>query len=120
MKASTRDANLGSRCGRHERRSLAGLHAAIGITLSRQVPAGIHRVVRARGVHWRMAMMLRRRMIQAGQGVAGLAALLGVMWTPSPVSGQQSGARWVTAWSTSQQALGEDRIANATVRMVSM
>jgi len=31
---------------------------------------------------------------------------------------QQPGTRWVTAWSTSQQALGEDRIANATVRML--
>jgi lysophospholipase L1-like esterase len=34
------------------------------------------------------------------------------------MSGQQPDARWVTAWSTSQQALGEDRITDATVRMI--
>jgi lysophospholipase L1-like esterase len=35
-----------------------------------------------------------------------------------PISAQQPNARWVTAWSTSQQVLGEDRISNATIRMI--
>jgi lysophospholipase L1-like esterase len=52
------------------------------------------------------------------QTAAGLALLLGVMWAGSPASGQQSTARWVTAWSTSQQVLGDDRISNATVRLI--
>jgi len=43
--------------------------------------------------------------------------LLGVLYSASPVSGQ-SNARWLTAWSTSQQVLGEARVTNATVRMI--
>ena len=53
-----------------------------------------------------------------GQAAAGLAVLLGMMWAGLPASAQQSAGRWVTAWSTSQQVLGEDRISNATVRMI--
>src|SRR5262245_5716498 len=55
---------------------------------------------------------------RTGQRSAGIAVLLAGALTGFPVSGQQSAARWVTAWSTSQQVLGEDRIANATVRMI--
>jgi len=44
--------------------------------------------------------------------VAGFAAASGG-------SAQEAeGARWVTAWATSQQALGTTRITNATVRMI--
>ena len=49
---------------------------------------------------------------------AAIIILLGLTFTASPASGQQSNGRWVTAWSTSQQVLGEDRISNATVRML--
>ena len=38
--------------------------------------------------------------------------------SPPAARGQQPNARWVTAWSTSQQVLGEDRISDATVRML--
>ena len=31
---------------------------------------------------------------------------------------QAPGSKWVTAWGTSQQALGETRVSNATVRMI--
>jgi lysophospholipase L1-like esterase len=44
--------------------------------------------------------------------------LLAALWAAPSISAQSSNARWVTAWSTSQQALGEDRITNATVRMI--
>jgi lysophospholipase L1-like esterase len=37
---------------------------------------------------------------------------------PLPVLAQQRAVRWVTAWGTSQQALGEIPMANATVRMI--
>ena len=63
-----------------------------------------------------MALSLRKSSI--GQCAVSITVVVGVMWTISPVSGQQSNARWVTAWGTSQQILGEDRIANATVRMI--
>ncbi len=53
-----------------------------------------------------------------GRAIASLAVLLGMVWSVTPAAGQQSAARWVTAWSTSQQILGEDRISNATVRMI--
>ena len=49
---------------------------------------------------------------------AGIIASLGVLCVSFPLAGQQPGARWITAWSTSQQTLGEDRISNATVRML--
>jgi lysophospholipase L1-like esterase len=62
-------------------------------------------------------MTSSRRISSIGQVAASVAAVLGVMWL-APASGQQSNARWVTAWSTSQQILGEDRITNATVRMI--
>ena len=49
----------------------------------------------------------------------GTVVLLGlVCLSPPAARGQQPNARWVTAWSTSQQALGEDRISDATVRML--
>lgn len=63
-------------------------------------------------------MTIFQRMILIGPGAASISVLLTVIGTASPVSGQPSGTRWVTAWSTSQQVLGEDRITNATVRMI--
>jgi lysophospholipase L1-like esterase len=49
---------------------------------------------------------------------AGVIILLGLTFAASPAPAQQSKGRWVTAWSTSQQVLGEDQISNATVRML--
>ena len=49
--------------------------------------------------------------------ILGAAAMLNG-WFASPVQGQPSDSRWVTAWSTSQQAAGETAISNATVRMI--
>ena len=49
---------------------------------------------------------------------AVVIVLLGVLHFSLPATGQQPSSRWVTAWSTSQQVLGEDRISNATVRML--
>ena len=47
-----------------------------------------------------------------------IALAVGVAST-APTVGQAPGARpWVTAWATSQQALGDARITNATVRMI--
>jgi lysophospholipase L1-like esterase len=54
----------------------------------------------------------------SGLATAGIGALLGVLCVSLSARAQQPGTRWVTAWSTSQQVLGEDRIANATVRML--
>ena len=52
-------------------------------------------------------------------GTFATVVLLGLLClSPPAVRGQQPGARWVTAWSTSQQILGEDRISDATVRML--
>jgi lysophospholipase L1-like esterase len=45
------------------------------------------------------------------------ATLLAIVWAASSASGQST-SRWVTAWSASQQTLGDDRITNATVRMM--
>ncbi len=52
------------------------------------------------------------------QASAAVIALLGVLQFSLPATGQQSNARWVTAWSTSQQVLGDERMSNATVRML--
>lgn len=48
------------------------------------------------------------------------AATLLAAWVAAPNIAGQSGAtaHWVTAWTTSQQALGETTISNATVRMI--
>src|SRR5687768_10938226 len=48
-----------------------------------------------------------------------LAVALLVTSSAVLVSGQgAAGTRWVTAWSTSQQTLGEAQITNATLRMI--
>jgi len=49
--------------------------------------------------------------------ILGGAAMLNGSFA-SPVQGQASESRWVTSWSTSQQAAGETTISNATVRMI--
>jgi lysophospholipase L1-like esterase len=49
-------------------------------------------------------------------GIGLVAAVAGVF---SSSSAQDAGGRaWVTAWGTSQQALGDTQITNATVRMI--
>jgi lysophospholipase L1-like esterase len=63
-------------------------------------------------------MTLPRRATLFSQASAVVIVVLGVFHFAYPATGQQPGTRWVTAWSTSQQVLGEDRISNATVRML--
>ncbi len=54
-----------------------------------------------------------------GRRMAAGVFVFGAFCVPSLVFGQASnGAAWFTAWSTSQQALGEARITNATIRMI--
>ena len=65
--------------------------------------------------------MKRRKRWFVFIGCTGASALavIGLMGGPPPALGQTSdAAAWVTAWSTSQQALGNDAISNATVRMI--
>jgi lysophospholipase L1-like esterase len=50
---------------------------------------------------------------------AAAAAALAISWGATTVSGQPAASQhWFTAWSTSQHALSETRITNATVRMI--
>jgi lysophospholipase L1-like esterase len=63
-------------------------------------------------------MTIASRMVVICLPSATGAMLLAALWAAPSISAQSSNARWVTAWSTSQQALGEDRITNATVRMI--
>jgi lysophospholipase L1-like esterase len=63
-------------------------------------------------------MTLPRRATLFSQASAVVIVVLGVLHFSYPATGQQPGTRWVTAWSTSHQVLGEDRISNATVRML--
>jgi len=65
-----------------------------------------------------MTMTIASRMVGICLPSATGAMLLAALWAAPSISAQSSNARWVTAWSTSQQALGEDRITNATVRMI--
>ena len=44
--------------------------------------------------------------------------LLGALICSGVIAAQPPAPAWVTAWSTSQQALGDARITNATVRMI--
>ncbi len=43
---------------------------------------------------------------------------LAVVWLVPAAAAQNANDTWVTAWGTSQQALGETKITNATVRMI--
>lgn len=53
-----------------------------------------------------------------GRHGAALALWLGCCSTLALLAQGNRGAGWVTAWGTSQQALGDDRVTNATVRMI--
>lgn len=48
------------------------------------------------------------------------AGALLALWISAPMAAAQTGStrQWVTSWTTSQQALGEATISNATVRMI--
>jgi lysophospholipase L1-like esterase len=67
-------------------------------------------------------MTIARRLTTPVTGATlATAILLFVAYASSMSSAQESngrGATWVTAWSTSQQALGETNITNATVRII--
>src|ERR1051326_2834387 len=47
-----------------------------------------------------------------------IRALAFVLFAASSAFAQNANPGWVTAWGTSQQALGETKISNATVRMI--
>ena len=47
-----------------------------------------------------------------------VVAALAVGSLISPALAQNSGEPWVTAWASSQQAVGQTKISNATVRMI--
>jgi lysophospholipase L1-like esterase len=44
--------------------------------------------------------------------------LLSLLPAAPAIFGQSGTTRWITAWATSQQALGNDRLTNATVRLI--
>jgi lysophospholipase L1-like esterase len=50
--------------------------------------------------------------------LAVTTAVFGFGAAPGASAQEAEGARWVTAWATSQQALGATTISNATVRMI--
>ena len=50
--------------------------------------------------------------------LAVIAVMVGFGAAPGASAQEAEGARWVTAWATSQQALGAATISNATVRMI--
>src|SRR6185369_8530926 len=110
------------RCGDRENQSgsAARLHATTGAAAPGAVPALLCCVVRARSFCrcGEMTMTIASRMVGLCLPSATGAMLLAALWAAPLISAQSSNARWVTAWSTSQQALGEDRITNATVRMI--
>lgn len=63
--------------------------------------------------------LTKRWMIRAGCGAAAGVVLSAALSGPWLAQAQAPGARrWITAWSTSQQALGDARITNATVRII--
>src|SRR5881227_3576016 len=47
-----------------------------------------------------------------------VVSLAGALIGSAAIVAQSPAAKWVTAWSTSQQTLGDTRITNATVRMI--
>ena len=51
-------------------------------------------------------------------GLILLALAAAAFGSISPAAVAQNAQAWVTAWGTSQQALGDTKITNATVRMV--
>ena len=67
-------------------------------------------------------MTIARRLTTPVTGATLATAILLFVAHPSSVSSAQEsngrGATWVTAWSTSQQALGDTNITNATVRII--
>lgn len=62
-------------------------------------------------------MAIKQSMIYLNQRFA-LTALIALALGLSVEAEQTDGAQWVTAWSTSQQALGTTVVTDATVRLV--
>jgi lysophospholipase L1-like esterase len=59
-----------------------------------------------------------RALILSRVAILGLAATTALGFLATPALAQNGNQGWVTAWGTSQQALGEARITDATVRMI--
>ena len=63
-------------------------------------------------------MMRKTSVRRAVTYLAVIAAVVGFGAASGTSAQEAEGARWVTAWATSQQALGATTITNATVRMI--
>ena len=63
-------------------------------------------------------MMTTTRVRRRVALLAVIAAVVGFRAVSGGSAQEAEGARWVTAWATSQQALGPSQITNATVRMI--
>src|SRR5258706_16335550 len=65
-------------------------------------------------------MNIAPRLVAAVRMIIAVGVVAGIVDAFSSSSAQDASGRstWVTAWGTSQQALGEARITNATVRMI--
>ena len=50
--------------------------------------------------------------------IASTIACAATLFLVTGTAAQQPRARWITAWGTSQQALGATGVSNATVRMI--
>jgi lysophospholipase L1-like esterase len=58
-----------------------------------------------------------RKVRAAGFAIAAFAAAMTLAIVSGPASAQ-TGPGWTTAWGTSQQALGQTRLSNATLRLI--
>jgi lysophospholipase L1-like esterase len=64
-------------------------------------------------------MNIAQRQVMRPPVAIGIGLVIAVAGVFSSSSAQDAGGRaWVTAWGTSQQALGDTQITNATVRMI--
>ena len=63
-------------------------------------------------------MMRATRVRRRGVLLAVIAAVVGFGAASRGSAQEGEGARWVTAWATSQQSIGATQITNATVRMI--
>src|SRR5438094_7525787 len=63
--------------------------------------------------YWRHRMLTTRNAMMLAFAAAAAFGMLAIEAFP-----QNANRDWVTAWGTSQQALGEAKISNATVRMI--
>jgi lysophospholipase L1-like esterase len=63
-------------------------------------------------------MNIAQRQVMRPRVAMGIGLVAAIAGAFSSSSAQDAGRAWVTAWGTSQQALGDAQITNATVRMI--